>query len=104
MCRLCIEGRPHKHFGSRRDFLKSAAATGIAAAGLDLFAPRETSGTQGSNPSSSSGESLANLIDVSSPVIAGQLLSSRGEKTAARGNCRNLCGGALLARSDEGRG
>jgi 5-methylthioadenosine/S-adenosylhomocysteine deaminase len=40
MCRLCIEGRPHKHFGSRRDFLKSAAATGIAAAGLDLFAPR----------------------------------------------------------------
>jgi hypothetical protein len=68
------------------------------------IAPRETSGTQGSNPSSSSGESLANLIDVSSPVIAGQLLSSRGEKTAARGNCRNLCGGALLARSDEGRG
>jgi hypothetical protein len=40
MCRLCIGGRPHKHFGSRRDFLKSAAATGIAAAGLDLFAPR----------------------------------------------------------------
>ena len=28
------------------------------------------------------------LIDVSTPVIAGQLLSSRGEKTAARGNCR----------------
>lgn len=40
MCRLGIEGRPHKHFGSRRDFLVGAAATGVGAAGLNLFAPR----------------------------------------------------------------
>jgi hypothetical protein len=34
MCRLCIEGRPHKHLGSRRDFLVGTAATGVTAAGL----------------------------------------------------------------------
>jgi hypothetical protein len=46
--------------------------------------PVVSRGTDSSNPVPSSGESRANLIDVSTPVIAGQLLSSRGEKTAAR--------------------
>src|ERR1700732_1217871 len=36
MCVLCDAGKPQKHFGSRRNFLKGAAATGIAAAGLNL--------------------------------------------------------------------
>ena len=44
MCKLCDEGRPQNHTGSRRQFLKAAAATtGVAAAagtGLGLFAPR----------------------------------------------------------------
>jgi 5-methylthioadenosine/S-adenosylhomocysteine deaminase len=50
MCRLCDAGMPQKHFGlrrslgsqltSRRGFLAGAAATGAAAAGLNLFAPR----------------------------------------------------------------
>ncbi len=40
MCKLCDEGRPQDHFGSRRKFLKAAAATGIAASSLNLFAPR----------------------------------------------------------------
>jgi 5-methylthioadenosine/S-adenosylhomocysteine deaminase len=40
MCKLCDAGQPHNHFGSRRNFLKGAAATGVAAAGLNLFAPR----------------------------------------------------------------
>ena len=44
MCRLCDEGRPQDHTGSvrdsRRDFLKTAAVTGVAAAGLNLFAAR----------------------------------------------------------------
>ena len=40
MCKLCDAGRPHYHFGSRRNFLKGAVATGAAAAGLNLFAPR----------------------------------------------------------------
>jgi 5-methylthioadenosine/S-adenosylhomocysteine deaminase len=40
MCRLCDAGFRQNHFGSRRNFLKGAAATGVAAAGLNLFAPR----------------------------------------------------------------
>jgi cytosine/adenosine deaminase-related metal-dependent hydrolase len=41
MCQLCDEGKPRNHSSSRRDFLKAAAATGVAAAGsVDLFRPR----------------------------------------------------------------
>jgi 5-methylthioadenosine/S-adenosylhomocysteine deaminase len=40
MCILCAQGKPQNHFGSRRNFLKGAAASGLAAAGLTLFAPR----------------------------------------------------------------
>jgi hypothetical protein len=45
--------------GSLRTIGPSAAGTG---ANSLRIAPRETSGTEGSNPSSSSGESSANLI------------------------------------------
>src|SRR5664279_591919 len=39
MCKLCDEGRPQNHyFGSRRGFMKTAAATGIAATAFDLLA------------------------------------------------------------------
>jgi 5-methylthioadenosine/S-adenosylhomocysteine deaminase len=40
MCNLCDEGPPQSHSSSRRDFLKTTAATGVAAAGLNLFAAR----------------------------------------------------------------
>ena len=40
MCVLCKAGMPQNHFASRRNFLKGAAATGVAATGLNLFAPR----------------------------------------------------------------
>jgi 5-methylthioadenosine/S-adenosylhomocysteine deaminase len=40
MCKLCDQGYPQRHFGSRRDFLKATAATGAAGAGLSLFAAR----------------------------------------------------------------
>src|SRR3974377_1477377 len=40
MCKLWHEGVPQNHFGSRRNFLKGAVATGAAAAGLNLFAAR----------------------------------------------------------------
>ncbi len=43
MCKLCYQGMLRNHFGSRRNFLKGAAATGVAAAGLNLFAPRPAS-------------------------------------------------------------
>jgi len=40
MCKLCDAGKPHNHFGSRRNFLKTLAAAGVAAAGLNLFTAR----------------------------------------------------------------
>jgi cytosine/adenosine deaminase-related metal-dependent hydrolase len=40
VCRLCDEGKPQNHYGSRRDFLKAVTATGVAAAGSSLFAAR----------------------------------------------------------------
>ena len=41
MCRLCSLGMFRNHPGSRRNFLKGAAAAGVAASGgLNLFAPR----------------------------------------------------------------
>lgn len=40
MCKLCDAGFRQNHFGSRRNFLKGAAATGAVAAGLNLFRPR----------------------------------------------------------------
>lgn len=54
MCKLCDEGNPQEHTdsarGSRRDFLKGAAATGVAAAGLELFAPRPAAAHDGGPP------------------------------------------------------
>src|SRR5262245_13205736 len=40
MCILCNRGMLRNHFGSRRSFLKGAAATGAVAAGANLFAAR----------------------------------------------------------------
>src|SRR5258705_10179870 len=53
MCKLCDEGRPQNHFGSRRKFLTGAAATGVAAAGLNLFAPRPAAADDGDAPADS---------------------------------------------------
>lgn len=51
MCQLCNAGFRQNHFGSRRSFLKGAAATGIAAAGgLKLFAPRPAAADAGGLP------------------------------------------------------
>src|SRR5258705_10561535 len=53
MCKLCDAGRPQNHFGSRRKFLKGAAATGVAAAGLNVFAPRPAAADDGGAPADS---------------------------------------------------
>ena len=50
MCILCAQGRPQNHFATRRHFLKGAAATGVAAAGLNLFAPRPAAADAGGLP------------------------------------------------------
>jgi 5-methylthioadenosine/S-adenosylhomocysteine deaminase len=49
MCRLCDAGFPQQHLG-RRNFLKAAAATGVAAAGADLFAARPVAAAVGDPP------------------------------------------------------
>ena len=50
MCKLCDQGIPQNHSSSRRDFLKASAATGVAAAGLDLFAARPAAADSGGPP------------------------------------------------------
>jgi len=59
MCRLCDEGIPQEHTGSirdsRRDFLKTAAVIGVAAAGLNLFAARPAA-AQGGGPPDDTGK------------------------------------------------
>src|SRR5215468_4770748 len=53
MCRLCDQGKPQNHFGSRRNFLKGAAAAGVAAASLNLFAARPVAADDGDAPEGS---------------------------------------------------
>ena len=50
MCKLCDQGIPQNHARSRRDFLKASAATGVAAAGLDLFSARPAAADSGAPP------------------------------------------------------
>lgn len=50
MCELCNARRLQNHFASRRNFLKGAAATGVAAAGINLFAARPAAATGGDPP------------------------------------------------------
>src|SRR6266852_3160996 len=56
MCILCDKGFPQNHAGSqlgRRDFLKTAAVTGAAVAGLNLFAARPAAAAVGDPPADS---------------------------------------------------
>ena len=71
MCTLCDEGIPQRHPTSRRDFLKATAATGVAAAGLDLFAARPAAAN-----------------DEDPPDDTGR----RGRRYVIRGGCRDVDG------------
>src|SRR5256712_3595972 len=56
MCRLCDEGKPQDHSRpqlGRRDFLKVTAATGAAAAALNLFTARPAAAAVGDPPADS---------------------------------------------------
>src|SRR5262245_13925684 len=50
MCQLCDEGLSQNHQGSRRDFLKGTAATGVGAASLGLLSPRPAAADSGGPP------------------------------------------------------
>src|SRR4051812_28279095 len=55
MCKLCDAGMPQDHYGSRRNFLKAAAATPVAAAGASLFAARPAAADNGGDAPADSG-------------------------------------------------
>jgi cytosine/adenosine deaminase-related metal-dependent hydrolase len=55
MCILCRNGNPQNHLG-RRDFLKTAAATGAAATGATLFAARPAAAHDGDDGPEDSGK------------------------------------------------
>src|SRR5262249_1538086 len=50
MCKLCDDGIPQNHSSSRRDFLKATVGTGVAAAGVNLFAARPAAADGGDPP------------------------------------------------------
>src|SRR5258707_11443384 len=60
MCTLCNAGFPQHHSSSRRNFLKGAAATGVAASALNLFAPRPAAADDG--PPSDMGRSSRRYV------------------------------------------
>jgi len=55
MCILCNRGWPQTHAASRRNFLKGAAATGFAASGMSLFAPRPAAAHDDDGPPQDTG-------------------------------------------------
>jgi 5-methylthioadenosine/S-adenosylhomocysteine deaminase len=55
MCILCEKRRFQNRFDSRRNFLKGAAATGVAASALNLFAPRRAAAQLNDNPPQDTG-------------------------------------------------
>ncbi|MFI4928688.1 MAG: amidohydrolase family protein [Burkholderiales bacterium] len=55
MCRLCDRGFPQDHSGSRRNFLKTAAATGVAASALDLLMAQPAAAHDGDREPEDSG-------------------------------------------------
>ena len=57
MCVLCNAGFRQNHFNSRRNFLKGAAATGVAASSLNLFAPRPAAAGDDDGPQGGGGPS-----------------------------------------------
>jgi len=64
MCKLCNQRVLRNHFGSRRNFLMGAAATGVATAGLNLFAPRPASADfqGGGDPPQDSGKPFRRYV------------------------------------------
>ena len=53
MCKLCDAGNPQDHSDSRRNFLKATTASGVAAAGLSLFAARPATADSDDGPNDS---------------------------------------------------
>lgn len=50
MCKLCDAGQPQDHSGSRRDFIKAAAATGTVAAGMAVLGTQQAAAQMAAVP------------------------------------------------------
>jgi cytosine/adenosine deaminase-related metal-dependent hydrolase len=82
MCRLCDEGKPQDHSGSqlgRRDFLKTAAATGVAATGLNLFATRPAAADGGRAPEDSGRHGRRYIIRGGAVMTMDPSMPNKGE-------------------------
>ena len=62
MCRLCDEGSPQDHSGSRRKFLKTAAVTGLTATAFDLLSAGPAAAHEDREPEDSGGHGRRYLI------------------------------------------
>jgi len=62
MCRLCDHGFPQDHSASRRGFLKTAAATGVAASALDLLMAQPAAAHDDREPEGSGGHGRRYII------------------------------------------
>jgi 5-methylthioadenosine/S-adenosylhomocysteine deaminase len=82
MCKLCDEGKPQDHSGSqlgRRDFLKTAAATGVAATGLNLFATRPATANEGNGPEDSGKRGRRYIIRGGAVMTMDPSMPNKGE-------------------------
>src|SRR5262249_56301711 len=68
MCKLCDDGVPQNHSGSRRDFLKATVGTGVAAAGVNLFAARPAAARDEDAPEDTGRRGRRFIIRGGSPV------------------------------------
>ena len=62
MCKLCDEGKPQDHSGSRRNFMKVAAATGVAATGLNPLTPLPAAATTRYSPAGCGKAALRQIV------------------------------------------
>src|SRR5262245_49756302 len=77
MCILCESGNPQNHFG-RRDFLKTAAATG-AATGASLFAARPAAAHDDDGPEDSGKQGRRYIIRGGAVMTMDPSMPNKGE-------------------------
>jgi len=78
MCILCESGNPQNHFG-RRDFLKTAAATGAVATGANLFAARPAAAHDDDGPEDSGKQGRRYIIRGGAVMTMDPSMPNKGE-------------------------
>src|SRR5499427_47329 len=75
--------RPQDHPSSRRDFLKTSAATGVAAAGLDLFSPRPATAHDSDAPEDTGRQRRRYIIRGGAVMTMDPSMPNKGDWTQA---------------------